>query len=559
MTQIISKDSVSFNEIKANVNNWISGLDNAAEIYSNIPASNMQFIVDLIAGYASYDNMKRVAESNQTYISEATRSSSIFKIARAFGYNINRYTAPTIQVKYNDIPTITLSNGQSLGNIGTIDIIYWGDDKVIEKGDVITLVLGHYHTEVHQVDSSTDIVEYSVSPINLEAIDNNKIAVLVDSTRATLTKDIEAYIIHNSIIDWSDTRSTTTLSIADRSHKYGAEVDQTVTIEWIETNGPMTITQQDLELDSRFIYLSTSHAGTTGDSDDKIKRMAPLYYSTQRRMVSRLDHRYIIESNVMIKSCYPDVDPGEPEVVKFTVKPGDPSGITYTLQLGAYTHTYTGHTGDSSTDIINGLLKTISNQGDITIQSTTSDSMTLEFNDTLIAPSYNAGTQFTATKIESWVRPRCCTMNVYYVKNDTVDQYPKVFTQQELLALSDFLEVYKMVGYRIVFVPATAIVKELKLSLRVIDDKYWDRVVADINKIIASYELIVNKEFSYGELLARIGKIAYIIDGQRIKPVEYIAPDQDMFDIDADDQKYIYFSTATITPKQKPSTNISTF
>lgn len=546
---IINKDSVSFTEIKEDVLKWISGLSNADTIYNTIPASNLTFIVDLIAGYAAYDNFKRVAEARQTVMSEVTRASSAYKIARCFGYNIGRYTCPTFSVKYNDIPTITLTNGQILGTIGKYDIMYWGSDRVIEKGDVFDLVIGHYTNVKYSVSATENLVEYSLTPDVLSGIDNEKVRVIVDNKVVEVTKDVEAYVVHNKVIDWSDTISDTTISVADRDMKYGVDVGSSVRFQWIESDGYLEFDQNDLELDERFLYLSTTHVGSNGDSIEKIKRLAPLYYSTQRRMVSRFDHRVIIESSPLIESCYPDVDPGDPEVLKYTINGGDPEGVTYMIRLMAYDHTYVGKAGDSLTDIVNGLLKSITLQGDISVVATGTDFITVSIDDTMVSPVYGSSENITIEVIDQWIRPRCCTMNAYYVKYNTVNATPQLLTASELLTMADFLEVYKMVGYRIVFTPAIAVSKSLKLNLRVTDQTYWNDVITKINEIVASYNLVVNKSFEYGVLLADIGAIEIITpEYARIKPVAFVAPNQEMFDVAGSIDKYLYFGTPTITP-----------
>lgn len=559
MSAIINQSTVSFSEIKKNIESWIGGLSNKEEIYNNIPASNLSFIVDLIAGYAAYDNVKRVAESRNTRLSTSDRSSSIYKIARCFGYNINRMTAPVIVVRYNDVPTLSLINGTSFGKYGDYDLVYWGEDKLIEKLDTIQLSIGRFNREDYSVSSVEDLIEYSLTPYFLKSIDNHNISVIVDSVRVPTTKDIESYIVKNNVVDWSDTRQSTTVSVSDRSHRYGVDVASTVSIEWIETDGSITFSQKDLDLDSRFIYLNIAHTGTDGDSDEKIKQMAPLYYSTQRRMVSRLDHKYIINTSELVRSSYPDVDPGDPEVVKFTIGTGSPSGVIYSINLTTRTHTYVGNPTDSRKDIVDHLLSTIILQSDVEVIRSDDTSITVALVDTMIAPIYSCSESITSEVEDHWIRPRCCTMHVYYVKYDTVDETPKVMTNQELVMMADFLEIYKMVGYRIVFVPASGSKREIKLKLGVVDPKYWDEVVRRINLIVASYSLQVDKEFKYGVLLAQVGAIV-IRDGDNdIKPVTYVAPDQEMFDLPSSVDQYTFFPSPTITPVAASSNTYTEF
>lgn len=554
--ELINKHSVSVDQIRDNIYAYIDNLSNKDEIMNKIPSGNLAFIVDLIAGYASYDNMKRVAESKQTRLTEATRSQSIYKIARCFGYNINRRTAPVLQLRYNDVPTITLYNGQVLGKYKDYDLIYWGSPLTIEKLDYVEVSIGHVNSLVYQVPVDEDVVEVDLLPQDLISVDNNKVLVKVDGLQVDTTKDVEYYVVHNKVIDYSNTTVDTTISISDRGNDYGVAVAREVSVDWIETDGVLEgFTANEMELDSRFKFVQVGHYGTNGDTNEVIKQMAPLYYSTQRRMVSTLDHQYIIESHPLIKSAFPDIDEGEPQVVKFTL--GTPSvGTEYRINLTTQSYSYVAELGDTSVDIVTHFRDRMQYQTDIEVREHDDDSLSVAFIDTMVSPLYNSSGEVTESVIDQWVRPRCCTMHTYYIHERTTDNNPVAMTPIEVRLAGEYLKTYKMVGYRILFIPATPVTQQLNLNIGVVDQKYWEYVELSIRKIIDSMQLVLGAQIIYGDLLAAISKIETFDDkGNPIKPVSSISPNQQMYDYVCKNNEYLYFDNVSINNVNKNAHN----
>lgn len=544
---LINKNSISFDEIKSNIEAYIDSLSNSADIKNNIPASNLSLMINLMAGYASYDNLKRVAEANQTYLSSATRTSSIHKTARTFGYNINRVTAPVLYLRYMEVPTITLDYGSVLGKYGDYDLIYWGPTVKFEKLDQIEVCVGLVKTNRNIIPIDMDIVDVKILPIELVGVDNNNILVKVDGVSVPVTKDVESYVVRNQVIDYSDSTTTTTISVSDRTNNYGVSVVDYVDTVWVESDGKLVMDESLLQLNQGFRYVGVGHLGTDGDSDDEIKRLAPLYYSTQRRMVSRLDHKYVIESHPLVKSCFPEIDLGEPEEVKFTigsVVEGEEFRISITTSL----YRYTAKLGDTAETVVNYFLDRIQFQTDVSVIASDSSSITISFDDTMISPIYSVVGNITTEVLNTWTRPRCCTVYAHYVHESSTSLNRVLMTRVEVKMIADFLSVYKMIGYRILFVPATQENHIINLNLGVIGDQYWSYALAEVGKILDEYSMKVNQAFIYGELLAKIGAIILIdpISKERIKVVSHVSPNQVMYDLPSSINKYYTFNSPVL-------------
>ena len=314
MADIIKSDSITFYEIKQNLIDYLQNSTYWEEVKDNLPDSTITIILELLAGFAVYQNYNSQMMRQETYLDTAKLSSSIYKIAKIFGYPINRMTAPIIKVKYNNIPTKLLKSGDTFGtytdkiNKKTYDIVYFGNDIKIEKGDEILLYLGNYQNLTKTVNYANEDFSVKLTPILNKSISN----YLIKIDGSNVSKDIEDYIIKNKVTDYSDDIYSGTLFIANKEKEYGLynlDEGEEVFIEYIETDGYIdNFNYKNLDLDEEFLFIDIEHQGTNGDSLEKIRKLTPYYYTTLRRMVTKEDHQYLIESHPLIKSAYPEKD-----------------------------------------------------------------------------------------------------------------------------------------------------------------------------------------------------------------------------------------------------------
>ena len=110
--------------------------------------------------------------------------------------------------------------------------------------------------------------------------------------------------------------------------------------------------------------------------------------------------------------------------------------------------------------------------------------------------------------------------------------------------LTEKIKDYKLVGTNLMFIPAQPIKKDLKLKVRLSNPDLFVYVKNEIQKIVSSYELQLDKDFYYGELLSKIGQIKYFdTEVQKIiEPVIYVIPNQEPFDIEINGKYYLKFN-----------------
>ena len=108
--------------------------------------------------------------------------------------------------------------------------------------------------------------------------------------------------------------------------------------------------------------------------------------------------------------------------------------------------------------------------------------------------------------VQIGVEPKCCTVNLYYVKYDTVDE-PIELTYYEQRDVAEYLNKYKMISTRLVLIPAERQASFIYLDITLSNSKYRDEINYQINKLIDSYELTLSTEFIYSEFLAQVTQI----------------------------------------------------
>ena len=271
---------------------------------------------DNISGFASTIVFQKYLLRGESYIDTANIDSSIFLIARTFGYNINRASAPILQFQYLDTPgketpeTLLLINGTTIGTYDGLDLVYFGPNKLIEKGDKIDFKIGHFFEASNQkfnFKEDDDLVSLQLVPQMLKAIDNKHIQLKIGDKDIAISKQLEDFNIYNKVADYSLDNKSTLLYVYDYNSLFGFKITpaSTYNISYLETNGALK--DFDLSLlqieDIRFVFHSFVHSGYDGDTLTKIKKYTNFYYTTLRRAVTDDDYKYIIQTFPMIKTC----------------------------------------------------------------------------------------------------------------------------------------------------------------------------------------------------------------------------------------------------------------
>lgn len=568
MTKMIQNKSLTFTDIKKDIEDYLKTLSNWNEISDNLIPSNLNILTDIVAGVTEYLLYNNHQLRNETYLSSANLESSVYNIAKTFGYQIARLTAPTLTVRYHGVPTRILQSGDIIGTYDNkYDLVYFGEDKAIEKLDSFQVHIGKYFSVDTKANYNNGILNFNLSPTTLKAIDNNKIALYYQGERFEFSKDPEEYVVYHQIIDFSVNPYSTMLMLADANYGYGKSIiasNDDIRIEWLETDGAiedfdytkLKIDCKDLEgnyvkagiiqtegqiersdtakvdLESNtYTFIESVHSGTDGDSLEHIRELTPFYYSTQRRMVTDTDHIYIMKAHPYIKDAYAERDDGVNQRSRINVSGTITSGTLIDLDINGLNYKWNLE-AETPEKAVEEIAYHLRHDPIISVESYNSKELYIITKD----PRYQDEWVFRTPElsreiIQVGVVPKCCTVNIYYLKYDTVDD-PIELTYWEKKELMEYLHHYKMIGTRLVLFPSQKISSFINLDIKLNDNSYQTEIKTEILNIISKYELKLNTTFIYKNLLSSISqiKVADINTGELITPIISVYPSESTWD-----------------------------
>ena len=244
---------------------------------------------------------------NENYIQTAQQPDNKYYLAKSFGYRINRYGCAKIEMTYQDFAngpkpqSLPLKYGDVIGTYEGEDIIYIGEDKIVERGDVLPFAIGKAKSMKDKFQFSDDesLIKVYVYPEELKSVDNEEIRFYVNGEEVKLSRDLEDFIIKDDVVDYSDSNIVSTLYVFEYSSLYGKRVtpEDNFEVRWVETNGKKdSIDETKIKpfVDGQFVFNRTLSLGYECDSMEKLSYLPIFYYRTMRRAVTDDDYRYIL-------------------------------------------------------------------------------------------------------------------------------------------------------------------------------------------------------------------------------------------------------------------------
>jgi len=296
----------SFSEIKTSLEEFIADNREQYGLIDTADGSVKTMIIDLLAGFTSFLQYKYVRLREESYLSSAKLDSSVYAIARHFGYRINRATAPKLVAKYSGSANLNLSKGLVVGTMlyrgEILDITYFGNAKVVSTNAEFEVVLGNYHQQ-----SSTFSTEDFTKTVILSTfknrsdftVDNNCVSLTINAQPVDISHDLEDFVTTNATVDLTTLDNTAEIWVTNSDSSYGLTIQPSdvYKLEYIETPGyQVSIDIAAITTSTDFSIVSVTSLGASGDSAARIKEIVPNYYATFRRMVTLSDHRTILRA-----------------------------------------------------------------------------------------------------------------------------------------------------------------------------------------------------------------------------------------------------------------------
>lgn len=565
MAQIIKHSAVSQDQILDNILAFVETLPNKDEIKDQLNSSTMQVIYQLLAGMGVFSLYKYNQMRRETYLSTATMSSSIQNISKQLGYNISRANAPIVEMVYQGTATIVIKSGDVIAKYNDNNITYFGVSRFIEKGDHVKAYLGDYRSLTDSVQVDNKELYVDIVPKSRTSVDNLCISFSSGGVSYNISRDAEDYIISRDIVDFSINNTSARLYIKDDEFNYGVStiVDgDTYDIAWLETDGytPNLTVSNIKGVDDLWLPYSVLSYGSSPETDDKVQRLAPFYYSTMRRAVTERDYTYLCKAHSYIRDCYAQTEIGSLGKWQTTIRQDATivAGEYYTIQLKADTeYRYKAQEGDDAVYVAEKLMQRV-NEGGWATASITG----LVFTLTALSAREDISPVASSTILDPFAvlnehtLAPCCTIDIFYIMAEqTRNGEILTMTEAEQLIYAQYIENFKMAGKTIVLSPAKRVTKHLKLKVELsdrtlVDDGgvgVADYILSETRKILErDYEFQLNTGFTYAELIASVTKIALTRDFTEYQPIVSCVADQEAFDLSPQVDTYYVFDSINI-------------
>lgn len=529
---ILTSLSLSPQEIELSINDYLDSLASSSLIQDNFPASTRTILVKLLSGYAANLLFNFHQLRGETYLSTAILPSSICAISSMLGYNINRSKAPKLSIRYLRDETIHISRGDVLGFYGEYELVYFGEMKQIEKYDIITVYIGKYKEYTDYVTLSSDgSFILQISPDVYKSVEHDLFKFYLNSQEATISKEIEEYVIYNYVVDFSDSPDSLKLFISDTVRQYGLSVipNDNYTVKYLETDGmieKLDLTKFDFEDNYEFVeYLSP---GSSGDSLEKIRYLAPFYYSTLRRGVTEKDYKFLTEATPYINNAECITDNGTPGIYEISIL-NILADTTYTVRIREADYSFVSTASSTLDDILTGLYNKLKYNSYLVVEKVSTDKLRITTKNAKFPLNSLVSGELLMEEVQINVPPTCCNAYIYYIREGVYDQ-PIVLTPDEQSWMVTYYKKVKLVGLTISLIPGQVQYFDLNFRIGIKKADYEPKVTSMIRNILKNMvELKLNQEVNYSQIIAEIPKISFIDSEEEVSPIVRLEPLDEMF------------------------------
>lgn len=280
-----------------------------SEIQDFFAGSTGQAVIRLISGVGSFNEYRNQFNRRELSIGNAKLPSSVLALARALGYNVNRKTAPYLDLSVTPATTRTLS--RALPALVVANLTAYVDAPVQLVAGVpstVRVYLGSW-TDVDVVAAAGElyaaILEDADAPFT---IDNSMVYVSQNAVPLVTTPYIED--MDSGSIVTVRTSGTGGIEVVFGDGTDGAllSANDDIHLRYFVTQGLTTVSLPQMQAGELQLSEVTSYAlsgrGSNEDSLQKVQTLAPRYYQSLRRAVSKKDYDAVSTSYPGIVDTY---------------------------------------------------------------------------------------------------------------------------------------------------------------------------------------------------------------------------------------------------------------
>lgn len=279
-------------ELVASLQQWAATNSDIADFFAG---SAGQAVVRLVSGAAAFNEYRNQFNRRELSIGNAQLPSSVLALARALGYNVNRKTAPYVDLTVNPLTTRMLTRQLPAVTIATIDAYVDAPVQLVAGvQQVVRVYLGEW-VDVDVVAPAGElyatILEDAALPFT---IDNALVYVSQNDVPLATTAYIEEMLDANTVTVRTSGTGGIEVVFGDGVDGAALAGNDDIHLRYLVTAGLITVSMPQMAAGelalSELAAYAVSGRGSMEDSIQKVQTLAPRYYQTLRRAVSKLDY-----------------------------------------------------------------------------------------------------------------------------------------------------------------------------------------------------------------------------------------------------------------------------
>lgn len=301
---IVDYQSLSEEEIKADLLNFIAGQADGSRWLDYFSGSHGMTIIELCSGIGALLSYQASSNRRETNVLTAKLKSSLYAMAYTLGYPINRKLSAKVELTVNnpgepiywlrDIP-VGYFNGSPISLINT-QTIPTGLSKII-------CVVGEWKNYTNRVNEYKEHYQLPIEiNTDIDNVDNELLEVSINNVRIKYTRYLED--MDKETLALNTQLNHIVLTFGSNSFGRPVQINDVVSIDYLQlkettvTDPAQAYTLQNLQIDQRLECSGVNllRREQPADGLEKISRILPGYFASKRRMVTPSDHEAIVSS-----------------------------------------------------------------------------------------------------------------------------------------------------------------------------------------------------------------------------------------------------------------------
>lgn len=290
---IVSNQLMSFESIKADLVNFVKTLDDYDVKWKDFYEGGAgTTLIQLISGVGAFLSYQAVMSRRESYLETAKLKSSVYGIANALSYPINRESAPVLKLTVSSSSTFTIDHEQSFGMYKKYPLSTISDKLVVSGSNVINCVIGEWK----RFEVTSSLTKAFTFLVIEDLVDNDHVELFINGSLVELTKYAEELNPGNVLI--KTFQYGVLLVFGDGSVGKLLSTSDVVSFRYVQVQsvtGVRSVDVNDIKLNftTTSIVAESTTPGYAEDSLDKISVIASGYYTAKRRLITLSDHVFV--------------------------------------------------------------------------------------------------------------------------------------------------------------------------------------------------------------------------------------------------------------------------